>query len=201
MNKLISIITYAIIRAIYAKNKWPWFTKPYDLNLFCIRNECKESNKFDDLIGVAYMDKAGNERIFICPATTDPGSPYLQNPINAAGTAILAPGYYRKMFKLGKHKGYTALVQISPVTVIRDTNKNTTLDFNSPKRETGMYGINLHRAGENTIEMLVGKHSAGCQVPQVNEDNQYVLSLVRLQKRYIGTDEVSYAVIEQKELP
>ena len=193
-------VSYNDIKKAYAAKKWPWFTKAYDLNLFGIRNLNKNSNKFDDTIGVAYIDASGNERVFICPATTDPGAPYLLEPMNTTGTAILTNGYHKKMFKLGTHKGYVALAQYTPVTVVRDANRDSILDFNAPKRETGMFGINMHRAHEQSIIALVGKYSAGCQVIQVNEDLQYILSIVRLQKRYVGSDVVSYGLLMESEV-
>lgn len=192
--------SYADIMSAYLANKWPWYTRTYDLNLFGIRNSNKLSDKFDDTIGVAYRDTGLNERVFICPATTDPGAPYLVNPINKKGTAILIGGYHPKMFRLGLHKGYLALVQYRPVPVIRDNNRDTYINWELKTRDVGMHGIDLHRAHETEIVALVGRHSAGCQVTQANADLQYILSLVKLQKKYMGSDIVSYALIMEGEL-
>jgi len=79
------------------------------------------------------------------PATTDPGLYYLWHPSCPSGTAILKEDQYLNCFKLGLHKGkYKALVQAKPLTVIRDYNRDSVLNYNSGKEETGMFGINIH---------------------------------------------------------
>ena len=40
-------------------------------------------------------------------------------------------------------------------------------------------GFNFHRALENSIAKTIGKFSAGCQVVQVPEDFNYIISLVK----------------------
>ncbi len=95
------------------------------------------------------------------PGTTDPGLFYLQNQCNSNGTAIVKPGFYKGLWKIGIHKTYEALVRVSQVTVIRDYNKDGKLDYNSDLEETGMFGINCHHAGEDSIQ--IDKWSAGCQ--------------------------------------
>jgi len=52
---------------------------------------------------------------------------------------------YLNCFKLGLHKGkYKALVQAKPLTVIRNYNRDSVLNYNSGKEEPGMFGINIH---------------------------------------------------------
>jgi len=84
--------------------------------------------------------------------------------MNVEGTAILKEGQHRGAWKLGKHKGYEALVQRKEVTVIRDGNKDGILDLDSGYEETGFFGINHHRANAKNESTQVDKWSAGCQV-------------------------------------
>lgn len=141
------------------------YQEPYRLNIVGVRVSNAVPDKFDDSINVFYKDSNGNWKFTSYIATTDPGKKYLNTPINPNGTAILKPGQYINSHKLGLHRGeYTALVQQGKLTVIRDTNKDSTLDFNSSKEETGYFGINVHHATDTGISQTVGGWSAGCQV-------------------------------------
>jgi len=166
----------------------------YNLNIWFIRNLYSEVGKFDDIQLVFWKHKGiWNKQIYTC--TTDPGKHYLLNPLTKYGTAIVRPGQYNGVFELGYHKGrkdHPALVQRSPITVIRDFNKDINLDFSYDnyenlkvksrphsynkvidyqinnktvfRTETGMMGINNHRAHKNIVSKIVGKYSAGCLV-------------------------------------
>jgi hypothetical protein len=90
---------------------------------------------------------------------------YLNHPLSPTGTAILKEGQYLNTYILSLHQGkYKALVQILPVTVIRDFNKDNYLSFNSGQEETGIFGINIHRANLTGKAINVNQWSAGCQV-------------------------------------
>ena len=100
----------------------------------------------------------------------------------------------------GLHRGrYRALVQVNPCTVIRDANRDAILDYDGP-RETGLFGINLHRAAARGSTLTVGPHSAGCQVVQRAHDLAYILALVDGQKKQCGTDFISYACLPVNDL-
>lgn len=139
-------------------------TKPYNLNLIGIRTSDTTPNAFNDWEYVIWKYKGSWEGMKF-EITTDPGLYYLKTPLNELGTAILKPGQWSGMWELGKHKGlYPALVQKAPVTVIRDFNRDNYFDFTSGREETGVFGINNHRAVENGRSIMVDKWSAGCQV-------------------------------------
>lgn len=137
-------------------------TKPLNLNYIGIR-DTSGVNKFNDYL-VLFWKYKGQWSSFYRPATTDPGTYWLNNPMNVEGTAILKEGQHRGAWKLGKHKGYEALVQRKEVTVIRDGNKDGILDLDSGYEETGFFGINHHRANAKNESTQVDKWSAGCQV-------------------------------------
>jgi hypothetical protein len=123
-------------------------------------------NRFDDWITVFYHTH--DKWIFdTFPATTDPGRYLLgeETMLNDDGTAILKEGRYRTAYELGRHDGeYRALVQAEPVTVIRDFDRDGKLDTESGREETGLSGINIHRArAEGAASTTVGRWSAGAR--------------------------------------
>ena len=139
-------------------------SKNFNLNIVGIRNEDETANTFNDYM-VIFWKYRGQWHQFAFSITTDPGVYWRENPINVNGTAILKPGQYRGMWQLGKHQGkYEALKQVKPVTVYRDKNKNLVLDKGD--EETGLFGINHHRATakKDFTSTQVDKWSAGCQV-------------------------------------
>lgn len=194
-------MNYQDLKRVVLGHKFIWFTKPYDLNFIGIRKDTSSPDSFDDLHYIAYIDALGLERVFCAPITTDPGLFYLKNPINAKGCAILMPGQWLGMWKKGLHQGkYKALVQVKPVTVIRDANRDGVIDYNSGVKETGLFGINYHYGSASNILKRVGNASAGCQVVPVKEDHDYVMALNSLQERFIQTSVTSYTLLLEKEL-
>tara|TARA_R110000824_G_scaffold21748_11_gene80794 strand:- start:3059 stop:3643 length:585 start_codon:yes stop_codon:yes gene_type:complete len=140
-------------------------TKNFNLNIVGIRTNDDASNKFNDWM-VIFWKFRGYWNNLTFPITTDPGVYWREHPMNIKGTAILAEGQHRGMWKIGKHQGkYPALRQNKPCTVIRDSDKDAVLDFDGSE-DFGVYGINHHKAGKDSTQ--VDKWSAGCQV-QPNE--------------------------------
>lgn len=135
-------------------------TKPFNINYVGIR-DIEGINTFNDPL-IMFWKYAGHWNYYSRPGTTDPGTYYLLDPINDAGTAILKEGQYRGAWELGLHKGYEALVQRKEVTVIRDWNLDGRLDVDSGCEDTGFFGINHHAAGKDSTQ--VDRWSAGCQV-------------------------------------
>lgn len=155
------IIEPDILRAVREAGHVVFTDGGYNLNIIGVRKNCMYGNVFDDLLYVVYKTfDVWIEDIY--PITTDPGLFYIQNPLQVTGTAVVAPGQYRGVFEIGYHKGsYKALVQKKPITVYRE--RTVTLEGNEPK-ETGMFGINIHRASSIKASTVVDKWSAGCQV-------------------------------------
>jgi len=166
----------------------------YNLNIIGIRSSGRTANTFNDRIAVVYRDEYG----FVCrewPATTDPGSFWLQNPMRAEGCAILIPGQYRGAYKLGKHRGqYDALIQTGgPVRLWRDNNRDEALDMDAASvSEPTFAGINIHRATSRTDgesgggSQTVDRWSAGCQVFQDPDDFSAFMDLVNKSAELYG---------------
>lgn len=152
-------------------------TRGYDLNVVGIRTADTTANKFNDWVGIMYLER-GVWNVFMFPATTDPGTYWRKNPMSAKGVAALKPGQYRGSHKLGHHKGYQALQQNKPLVVYRDPDRDNLLDMDDSNVEEGMFGINIHRASSSNPSGEVGKWSAGCQVLQDPIHFNFLMELV-----------------------
>lgn len=172
-------LTYQAIKAAFQRKGYRFYTKAFDLNIFGIRSTENKLNSFDDWLGVAYVDESGVERLFLCPATTQPGTDFLLNPMNPKGAAIVKPGQYPCLWIPGIHSGYEALVQSGAVTVYRDTDQDEIPEEVVGTEESGIYGIDLHRRkAPDEPNPPVGKSSAGCQVTEFHGDFDTIMGLV-----------------------
>lgn len=174
------------------------FVRPFELNIVGVRSDSTKPNAFDDAIYVFYNDGGGKVAQHKFPATTDPGTYWLQNPMNPQGTAILKQGQYIGSHMMGFHRGkYMALVQQRPVTVMRDYDRNAVLDFNNGREDKGLFGINIHRASENGTTKTVDHYSAGCQVFASITDFVLFLSLCERHKGLYGNS-FTYTLIDER---
>jgi len=187
----------AIVNAIRFKT-YRVYTRPYELNIVGIRTGSTVPNRFDDEIHVFFKSNANQWIHYIFPATTDPGTYWLKNPMHPQGTAILKQGQYADTYQIGLHKGkYYALVQRKPVTVIRDYDRNAVLDFSNGRPDTGMFGINIHRASVNGITKTVDNYSAGCQVLANINDFNLLMQLAEKHRQLYGNS-FTYTLIDKR---
>ncbi len=175
-------------------------TRPFELNIIGVRSMYPVQNSFDDMIHV--LHKRANAQWFInsFKATTDPGTYWLKNLMNPKGTAIVKPGQYKNSHRIGVHRGkYQALVQQNPLTVYRDDNKNDVIDWAAAKQETGIFGINIHRASINGTTVYVDKHSAGCQVLADSNNFDLLMHLAHQHKKLYGNN-FTYTLFNEKDV-
>jgi len=192
-NELNTLIT------IMRNNKYEIKERPYELNIVGVRTDNWTPNSFDDFIFVFYKDDKGNWQGSKNPATTDPGTYWLKNPMSPQGTAILKKGQYNNSHAIGSHRGqYTALVQVAPVTTIRDYDRDNKLSYESLKTTTGLYGINIHRAGSSGTTKVVDKYSAGCQVFSDASDFASFIETAKKHKDLYG-NLFTYTLIDERE--
>jgi hypothetical protein len=153
-----------LIKALKAKGYPVFENGDYNINTVGIRSFIRRAGNFDDNITVFYK-VAGVWKLFVYKSTTDPGATYLQRPLNVAGCAIMAEGFYRGAYSLLTHKGKPALKQVGTIKVYRDSNKDMILDFNKADlRDAGAEcAINIHYSSGVAINDI-GAWSAGCQV-------------------------------------
>jgi hypothetical protein len=185
----------ALISTLKSKG-YEVYDAPNKLNIVGVRSNTTKPNKFDDKIYAFWKEPTGGWKGKYWTATTDPGTYYLNNPLSNLGTAILKQGQYKDAYAIGLHKGqYTALVQTKPVTVIRDYDRNAVLDFYNGREETGLFGINIHKAGKDSTE--VDQWSAGCQVFSKSNDFAEFIDLAQKQKSLYG-NKFTYTLIDER---
>jgi hypothetical protein len=167
----------------------------YNLNLIGIRSGARQAGLFDDILCCAYREK-GVKKVKRYEATTDAGTYWYKNPMNAKGTAMMVPGQYKGAYKIGKHTGYLALVQSKPIKVYRDNNRDIILDVDSATIEEGMFAVNIHRASAITKSKLNTNWSAGCQVVSSPSDFKELMGLARKSESLYGNS-FTYTLVEE----
>ena len=139
-------------------------------------------NQFDDYFGLIL-----NNNVEWFPSTTNAGTHWLKNLLNPKGCALLKPNQYIDTWKIGLHQNkYEAFCQVKPVTVYRDKNLNEKSE-ETAITETGLFGINLHRASETMVSKFIDKWSAGCQVFSNPADFKKVLDAAKESKKPLFT--------------
>lgn len=174
------------------------FDRPYELNIVGVRSGSTIPNKFDDKIAVFYKTDNGTWEGKVFNATTDPGTYWLNQPMEPKGTAILKQGQYINSHQIGLHRGkYEALVQRNPVVVMRDYDRNAVLDFNNGKDDKGLFGINIHRASATGTTTKIDKYSAGCQVFENAEEFGQFVDMTKKHKDLYGNN-FTYTLIDER---
>jgi hypothetical protein len=138
-------------------------------------------NYFNDLRLVIQF-VGGNPAVIGCwEASTEPGAYYTYNPMNPGGAARIAFGQY-EAWRVGIHgtsEPHEALVQVAPIKVHRDLNK----DFvrTGDRIKEGLFGVNQHWGYDMS---LVGRASAGCLVGRTRKGHREFMALVKSDRRY-----------------
>lgn len=194
-----------IERTVKSKG-YTWFNddnnKTYDVNIVGVRNshpsiKNKVTNVFDDCLTISYKDESGNWQFYCWNATTDPGKKGVQQFHNKKGVARLVPNQYRGVWKIDKHQGkYDALCQrLGEVTVWRDANKD--LIFEEKVTDTGVFGINIHKAGQDS--QWVENWSEGCQVFKRVKDFDVFMSICKKAAKIHG-NKFTYTLLESNDI-
>lgn len=172
------------LKSEFTRLGYQWF----DFQIVGIRSKADVPNKFDDLIGLIE-----NNTITWFTGTTNPGIHWLKNLLNTKGAALLKPNQYVNTWKLDLHQGkYLALCQRKNVVVYRDGDKD---DFSEETgvTETGLFGINIHRANASLVSQLVDRYSAGCQVLNNPKDFEYLIKRCQASKQ----TEFTYTLLKE----
>ena len=194
-----------IEKSVKAKG-YVWFedasNKTYDVNIIGVRNNApsiadKVTNVFDDHLTISFKDESLNWQSYCWMATCDPGKKGVMEFHNNKGVARLVPGQYRGVWKIDKHQGkYDALCQRNGnVTVWRDANRD--LLFEEKVTDTGMFGINIHKAG--TDSTWVENWSEGCQVFKKVKYFDAFMSICRKASAIHG-NKFSYTLLESTDI-
>ena len=129
--------------------------------------------------------------------TSEPGYWYTKNLMNPKGAARLALGQHKDAWAFGKHFQQNALVQIKPLPVHRDLNKD---GFRTnDKVDIGMFGINFHTTGNaaGQAPAKIGKWSAGCVVTR---NSTIFYNAIMPLLRYSGRKTFSLTIIDAANL-
>lgn len=149
-------------------------------HLIGIRSKADKPNEFDDLFYLYDNLTQEPNKYLQFTGTTNPGVSWLTNVMNPKGCAVLTLGQHYNCWALGKHHGqYEAWVQVKPLSVFRDNNKDLQSD-ESGIPDIGMFGVNVHRASETNISKVIDRWSAGCQV--MNNPSEYNVLIDRSKK-------------------
>ena len=190
------------IEAAVKSKGYVWFddnaNKGFDVNIVGVRNSStgtKVTNLFDDHLTVSYKEN-GEWKFFIWAATTDPGKKGVLEYHNKDGVARLVPNQYRGSHAIGLHQGkYEALRQQKNVKVYRDANKD--LNYDENKIAEGVFGINIHKAGQDST--WVENWSEGCQVFKRVKDFDEFMKIVKKASKIHGNS-FTYTLIESKDI-
>jgi hypothetical protein len=188
----------AAILNLFSRKSYEIYHRSYELTILGVRNESTVPDRFDDEIHVLFRNSSKTWVHYIFPATTDPGTYWLQKPLSPQGTAILKEGQYKNAYQIGLHRGkYYALVQARPVTVLRDYDRNAVLDFKNGREDTGLFGINIHHASESGTARTIDQYSAGCQVFANISDFNLFMKLCEVHKNLYGNS-FTYTLIDKR---
>jgi len=127
------------------------------------------------------------EVVFNAAATTEPGKWYTQHPMVKAGAARIIFGQ-QTAWMMGFHgtgsMRHPALVQMAPVKVYRDSNKD---GKRTGDRIMFAQGLNQHGAPTKTgiPPTLIGRHSAGCLVARDYLAHLAFIDLLKTDVRYV----------------
>jgi hypothetical protein len=195
------------IKAAVEAKGYKWFSddanKTYDVNIVGVRNAStgkKVTNTFDDTLTISFKDEKGEWQFYAWAATTDPGKKSMLewNKMGVkGGCARLVANQYRGVWKIDKHQGkYDALCQRNGnVKVYRDADFD--LEYDEDKITEGMYGINIHKAGQDST--WVENWSAGCQVFKRVKDFDVFMSIVKKASKIHGNS-FSYTLLNSTDI-
>jgi hypothetical protein len=177
----------------YMKNKGYWMCRhPRCANVIYLEGvnangtlNDDRPNVFNDLRVVCFIDPSGMPNLRSWEGTTEPGTYWTMNPMSPGGAARIAFDQY-KSWIVGTHRAGTsgaheALVQVQPVSVHRDLNK----DFKrtNDRIDTGLFGINQHW-GYDAPKDDLGQTSAGCLVGRTKAGHVDFMTLLKADPRF-----------------
>lgn len=196
-QRLKSLITLSKLKDAYAKYNYSFLTDGR-LNLFGVRNNDLSPGTFNDALGIHYVGTQG-EILILHQGTVDPGSYYLNHPINPKGTAVIKFQQGSDAYAPGYHRGYKAIVQVKPMWVFRISKDQFIADgkkivLTGKPCTYEQIGMNMHRA-HPTVEIDdVMNFSAACQVRNVPKEWEEFIKLT-----WIAGKKYNYTVFSEND--
>jgi hypothetical protein len=187
-NDLASRIVRAMVRKGYRVDASPGHvTIVYveGMNPSGSANENRPSQFNDVRVCIAFEGRTPRI-IGLWEATTEPSRYWTQRPMNPKGAARIKFGQHTA-WRVGVHRhDHEALVQVRPVTVCRDLNKD--FERRGDKEDTGLFGINQHWGYDLPLGDL-GTSSAGCLVGRTRAGHRAFMAIVKSDPRYRDDDQ------------
>jgi hypothetical protein len=199
--KLGNDIASKIVKYMQAKN-YQVFTSPREYNIVYLEgvNEnwslnSDTPNQFNDRRIVIEVVEGVPKIVNHWQATTEPGRYYTYNPMNPGGAARIKFGQY-KSWAVGYHgnaERHEALVQVAPITVHRDFNKD--FQRTGDKLDTGLFLVNQHWGYDAPVNDIKNA-SAGCLVGRRREGHREFMAIIKQDRRYLANnDYVFYTTV------
>jgi hypothetical protein len=199
--KLGSDIASRIVKYMQAKN-YQVFTNPREYNIVYVEGINEDwsvnsdpPNQFNDRRIVIEVVDGIPKIVNHWQATTEPGKYYTFNPMNTGGAARIKFGQY-KAWAVGLHGNadrHQALVQVAPITVHRDFNKD--FQRTGDKLDTGLFLVNQHW-GYDAPTNDIKNASAGCLVGRRREGHREFMAIIKQDRRYVANnDYVFYTTV------
>ncbi|MFK0730631.1 MAG: peptidoglycan-binding domain-containing protein [Gloeotrichia echinulata GP01] len=199
--KLSNSIASRIVKYLQVKN-YQVFTKPKEYNIVYIEGMSEDwtlnndaPNEFNDRRIVIEVVDGVPKIVNHWQGTTEPGSYYTYNPMNPEGAARIQFGQY-KAWAVGYHGNadrHEALVQVAPITVCRDFNK----DFKrtGDKLDVGLFLVNQHWGYDAPVNDIKNA-SAGCLVGRRRDGHREFMAIIKQDRRYVANnDYVFYTTV------
>lgn len=168
---------------------------PYTINIIYLEGSDFDGtpnpdrpDEWNDRRIVLVFDKAGTPTIVHnCQATTEPGlsATMSVSARKRGGCARIAIGQHTA-WRLGWHKKpeHTALVQVMPLPVHRDYNRDS--KRTGDRVDVGLFGINQHGTRPNIRPTQVGTWSEGCLVARYWTDHLRFIEWCQMDARYVA---------------
>ncbi len=140
-------------------------------------------NQFNDRRIVIEIEDGVPKIVNHWQATTEPGSRYTYNPMNPGGAARIKFGQY-KAWSVGIHgnsEPHEALIQVAPITVHRDFNKD--FQRTGDKLDTGIFLVNQHYGYDAPVNDIKNA-SAGCLVGRRRDGHREFMAIIKQDRRY-----------------
>ncbi|MEH2069482.1 MAG: peptidoglycan-binding protein [Nostoc sp.] len=189
--KLGNDIASKIVKYMQAKN-YEIFTNPKEYNIVYLEGVNEDwtlnkdtPNQFNDRRIVIEVVDGIPKIVNHWQATTEPGKWYTYNPMNPGGAARIKFGQY-KAWAVGIHgnsEPHEALVQVAPITVHRDFNKD--FQRTGDKLDTGIFAVNQHYGYDAPVNDIKNA-SAGCLVGRRREGHREFMAIVKQDRRYLA---------------
>ena len=175
---------YAQLRDYRIRQNLPWFTAAFDLNLVVLRSGTV--GRWDDLTCWAFTDDAGRKCVELFVATGDAWEGEWVHPTHPNGCAYVLDQHVAGGYRIGKHHGRSALVQVKPFAFTRwpkgEGRPPTVAELETLPVWTDIRGFNLHdRVTGRTPERPATDDSESCTVHLFKHQHFAALELVAQQ--------------------